>query len=72
MANFKNNPSKPFIVKGPNKIRTRLSMHEKYEAIKFTQKYPFGHQFNNPFYRPETSKVKSFFKSVWSKIRGKK
>ena len=29
MGNFKDNPAKPFEVRVPNKIRKRITMHEK-------------------------------------------
>lgn len=32
MGNFKHNPKKPFEVKVPNKIRKRITMHQKDDA----------------------------------------
>jgi len=68
MANFKNNPSKPVIVKVPNSIRKHLTMHERNKADHFIPSPQVARIINEQ----KKTTIKSFFKSVWSKIMGKK
>ena len=67
MANFKNNPSNPFLVKVPNKIRKRLTMHERHTEASNS----FSPQVARIINEQKKTTIKSFFKSIWSKITGK-
>jgi len=68
MANFKNNPSNPVIVKVPNRIRKHLTMHERNKKDHFIHSSQVARIINEQ----KKTTIKSFFKSVWSKIMGKK
>ena len=70
MANTrKDNPLKQqkVIVKVPNKIRKHLSMHERNVEDHFIPSPQVARIINEQ----KKTTIKSFFKSVWSKIRGK-